>query len=83
MEKELLQLLADQTGCSYISDLHDPEKFAGLVNILPALPADRYTLWTWSDAVAYITGQDRHFSDQFAAKAFLQRFCEKGMNEIN
>lgn len=26
MEKELLQLLADQAGCIFLSDLHDPDK---------------------------------------------------------
>ena len=40
MEKELLQLLADQAGCIFLSDLHDPEKIELLADILPALPAE-------------------------------------------
>ena len=75
MEKELLQLLADQAGCIFLSDLHDPEKIELLADILPALPAERYTLWAWTDAVEYIAGRTKRFESPAAAKAFLRRFC--------
>lgn len=79
MEKELLQLLADQAGCIFLSDLHDPDKIELLAEILPALPAERYTLWDWNDAVEYITGRTKQFGSPAAAKAFLRRFCSSGL----
>ena len=79
MVKELLQLLADQAGCMIISDLHNPDKAELLAEILPALPAEQYTLWAWNDAVEYITGQTKQFDTPAAAKAYLRRYCAGGL----
>jgi len=81
MKEELLEVLASHAGCQYLSDLHLPWAAASLVNVLPALPAGRFSLWQWNDAVQYIAGVSRSFSRQEDAKAFLSCFCSSLLQE--
>jgi hypothetical protein len=81
MKEELLEVLASHAGCQYLSDLHLPWAAAALVNVLPALPAGRFSLWQWNDAVQYIAGVSRSFSRQEDAKAFLSCFCSSLLQE--
>lgn len=80
MEKELLQLLADQAGCIFLSDLHDPDKIELLAEILPAFAGRTIHAMDWNDAVEYITGRTKQFGSPAAAKAFLRRFCSSGLS---
>ena len=81
MKEELLEILAMHAGCQYLSDLHLPWAAVSLANVLPALPAERFSLWQWNDAVQYITGVSRSFSRQEDAKAFLSCFCSRLLQE--
>ena len=81
MKEELLEVLARHVGCQYLSDLHSPWAAASLVNVLPALPAERFSLWQWNDAAQYIAGVSRSFSSQEEAKAFLCYFCSGSLQE--
>ena len=89
MKEELLEVLASHAGCQYLSDLHLPWAAASLVNVLPALPAGRFSLWQWNDAVQYISISSksfsipvsRSFSRQEDAKAFLSCFCSSLLQE--
>ena len=81
MKEELLEVLASHAGCQYLSDLHLPWAAAALVNVLPALPAGRFSLWQWNDAVQYIAGVSCSFSRQEDAKAFLSCFCSGLLQE--
>ncbi len=75
MKEELLEVLAAHAGCQYLSDLHLPWAVVSLADVLPALPAERFSLWQWNDAVQYIAGVSRSFSSKEEAKAFLSDFC--------
>ena len=44
MKEELLEILAMHAGCQYLSDLHLPWAAVSLANVLPALPAERFSL---------------------------------------
>lgn len=68
----LLEILARQMGCEYLSDLKylDPvgrEKLAGLVRGIAPGEAPQTE---WNDALTYLTGQDP-LQDADAARAAL------------
>ncbi len=58
-EQFLLELLAYQTGCTYISDLHNLRSFQKirLIRMLEKLEAEERDLPVWQDALAYIAGK--------------------------
>lgn len=55
----LLDRLAKQLGCLYLSDLKylDPAKQADLVRALNATPTGAASLQQWNDALSYLTSQ--------------------------
>ncbi len=68
---ELLEQLAMDTGCSYLSDLHQPERQLGIRILAPHISTQAYTLQEWEDAVEYITGVRRRFHSVSQAQEFL------------
>lgn len=66
----LLEELAGQLGCMYISDLHRAER-RELRCCLRTVHAEAYSLWEWNDAAQYLTGREKRFSGQKEAKKFL------------
>lgn len=70
MEIGLLEDLAGQLGCMYLSDLHRAER-RRLSRCLQTFRAETYSLWEWNDAAQYLTGTEIRFSSQEAAKKFL------------
>ena len=55
----LLEYLAANCGCMYISDLHQPEVLEKIKLLIPKIDPYSYSVWEWNDAVSYITGNQR------------------------
>lgn len=72
--KELLDILADAIGCSYLSDLTLLEVRPQLRRALCRLEADAYPLREWNDAVEYITRKSAAFPTPEQARAFLLQY---------
>ena len=70
----LLEQLSFQTGCMYLSDLHNPNLLPLIQHAAGKIIPQDYSLWDWEDAVHYITGQKRPFESQAEAAAFLREF---------
>lgn len=56
-KQSLLEFLADQCGCPYLSDLHTQGYFIPLRRVLINLDAAAYNDQEWSDSFAYILGR--------------------------
>lgn len=69
----LLDLIANQMGCMYLSDLRflDSAQRAVLAEKLKQLPARASDLRDWNDALEYLTGDNRPRADAEQAKAAL------------
>lgn len=72
--RPLLDRLAKQLGCGYLSDLKylDAPKRAALVRLLEQTPCDAASLQQWNDALAYLSDQPGA-PDAAAARAGLIR----------
>lgn len=66
----LLEYIAMQVGCMYISDLH-MVSLAVIKRTLSPIPPHTYDLREWEDAVHYITGRAMHFESPERAKNYL------------
>ena len=51
---ELLALLADLAGCTYLSDLRSPRFRAALPQALSRIPPEMYTASEWRAAACYL-----------------------------
>lgn len=69
----LLDYLAWQTGCEYLSDLHalTPAQRARLRRAVEALPPDAACLREWNDAAAYIADSEPGGSPAQSRQALL------------
>ena len=69
----LVEVLAAQLGCEYISDMHDlePEDRRKLYEILRRIPCALWPLREWRDALEYITGVTCAQDSGAAYKALL------------
>ena len=72
--EELLEYLADNIGCMYLSDLHQPYFIKRINKFLIRINPMIYSLYEWDDAVFYITGENRKFENQTEAADFLKNF---------
>lgn len=70
MKKGLLDHMAEQMGRFCLSDLRSVEHQC-LCTCLEELPAEAYSLWEWTDAVQYLTGNNKSFSSRSEARDFL------------
>ncbi len=70
----LLEFLAFNSGCMYLSDLRQPKLLAKVRGVLPRINPVLYSIWEWNDAVFYITGIQKNFSTQEAALAYLDAY---------
>lgn len=71
MEKELLLVLSERTGCIYLSDLKFIQDKGRIKFELQRLVPQDFPLNQWNDAVEFFTGQKRKFSSSNEAKDFL------------
>ena len=70
MEKSLLDELASQLECVYLSDLHRADR-RKLLRWLRNVSAEAYSLWEWEDAARYLIGNGVHGSSQTEVKEAL------------
>lgn len=70
----LLEFLAAKTGCMYISDLHNTAYQCMIGHIIHQMDADAFLLSEWNDAVAYITGESKQFTDKTQAARYLENY---------
>ncbi len=71
----LLEYLAAQTHCSFLSDLHRPGLLPSIQYAVSQISPERYSLNEWADAIHYITGGKPAFQTPLQACAYLQNFC--------
>ena len=71
----LLDYLAWQAGCAYLSDLHflTPAQRVRLRGAVEALPPESAPLRSWNDAAAYIVGTGPAATPEAAREALLLR----------
>lgn len=70
----LLEELRQRLRYEYISDLHNHPHSQQLIVAATQIPAQRYSLNAWTQAVHYITGKTPTFSSMQEAHTFLLRW---------
>lgn len=70
----LLELLSFKTDCTYLSDLHQPDKLPLVRRALRNITPELFSLEEWRDAVAYITGEVHAFKNAGEAEAYLANY---------
>ncbi|MBC8536301.1 hypothetical protein [Feifania hominis] len=70
--KELLQILTEITGCSFISDLRTRPIAARLAQTVDNVADDDYSPGEWSYALSYITGNNLSFHSVEEAKNYIR-----------
>ena len=68
---ELLDRLATDANCLYLSDLHADLYGKAVRLAVEGLDARDYGIRLWNEAIAYITGKSASFSDPQDARAHL------------
>lgn len=69
--RELLEELAEQVGCPYLSDLRGAGRLESVRRAVAQLDAQAYTLEEWREAACYLCGEERDFSAQEDARRYL------------
>lgn len=70
-EQGLLDFLAEEIGCEYLSELREGTRNKDIKKILVRIRADRFSMEDWKDAVEYLTAEKQQFQDKKMAKAYL------------
>ncbi|WP_343208844.1 hypothetical protein [Anaerolentibacter hominis] len=73
-KESLLDYLAEQTECMYLSDLSAPFKLRCLSSVLPDIPPTAFSLADWCEAVEYITRGRQSFQEEASAKNYLIQY---------
>ena len=71
MEKELLHVLSERTGCMYLSDLKFIRDTQKIKSELEKLSPQDFPVKQWNDAINYLTETKVDFSSEMEAKNFL------------
>ena len=71
MEKELLHILSERTGCMYLSDLKFIRDTQKIKSELEKLSPQDFPVKQWNDAINYLTETQVDFSSEMEAKNFL------------
>ena len=69
----LLEFLARETGCVYLSDLRQPARLAAVRKAVRGLSPGQFSLWEWNDAAAYITEKACDFKTVREAAVDIRR----------
>lgn len=72
--KGLLENISFETGCSYLSDLHQPRLLPRIRQVVRGLPPGQFSLEEWNDAVTYITGKTLLFASPEEAASYLVQY---------
>lgn len=70
----LLEYLASQAGCEYISDLHETWRLPFLGTAVRKAGTLYRSTAEWSDAYAYLTGEHETFADAAVASDRLLEY---------
>ena len=73
-EPDLLDTLAQNIDCLYLSDLRSPLWAGDLERAVANVQAAAYSLLQWENAIDYITGGSVHFENQEQAQIYLCSF---------
>ena len=69
--EELLDYLADRSGCAYLSDLRIPSAAARLEYVIQNTAWNVWTTEAWQEAASYITGEGSGTSEAEARKILI------------
>ena len=72
----MLDYLAGQIGCNYLSDLSG-ETYAGEIRYFILRNELNFSVKEWNDTVSYLLDQPCHFSSTEQAKAYLIAHLDK------
>lgn len=69
--EDLLDILAFESGCIYLSDLRTEANRPRLLQILADFQPERCSLRDWEEAISYLLQETAHFPDQEQARSYL------------
>ena len=75
--KGLLETLADQTDCLYLSNLRVPGWYQPVGLALRSIDPSEFRMDEWNEAVLYITGRTEAFSAPDDARNYLLQFIRE------
>ena len=78
--KGLLETLAEQTDCLYLSNLRAPGWYRPVVLALRSIKPCEFQMAEWNEAVCYITGRNVAFSAQDDARNYLLQFIRESFD---
>ena len=79
----LLEYLAQETGCVYLSDLHKQDIQAKLLSALSTVAASDYPLQEWQEALAYIAGLREDYTSCEQAYQALTAYAKHTLKSSN
>ena len=74
---ELLEWLAAECGCGYLSDLRVPETAPALAQTVKRIPHGIWSGEAWREVARYITGESDIIPEEDVARAALSRWLQK------
>ena len=74
---ELLEWLAAECGCGYLSDLRVPETAPALAQTVKRIPHGIWSGEAWREVARYITGESDIIPEEDVARAALSRWLHK------
>lgn len=78
-KRGLLERIAEEMKCDYISDLHDVSLYSRMVDVVEKIQASEYSQDDWEDAVSYILAVRRiELSSEEAKKLLLHHLGWRG-----
>ncbi len=76
-QRPLLEVLSEETGCLFLSDLRLSEKRPAIAQALPTIEASLFPDAEWEEAFLYLTGSKQSFSSPKEAKRRLLRWMQE------
>lgn len=73
----LLEELASKTGCTFLSDLHQPCKLSQIGRAVETIPYNLYSLQSWKDAASYISSEKCMLGTEAEIRTFLSNYCKE------
>ncbi|MFQ9923215.1 MAG: hypothetical protein ACLRVU_06860 [Beduini sp.] len=71
IKKHLIEVIADDLGCEYVSDLHTPKLLESLQRLAAGYDSYAYPLKEWQELIRYISRISYQFKDEEEAKQFF------------
>lgn len=75
--RDLLEWLAQETACPYLSDLKQQSYWPALLRALHKAPRDAWPLREWQDACQYLVGACACAESEEQARACLEEKLER------